>query len=344
MNREPKIEFIKSNRNKEQIVVDNKYLYNFYSSDKKGNKSYRCTSYKTINKCKSTIKLNSSNKIISYDHEHNHIISEKKAPRAKAKSEIKNKLQNLNNPLTIKAKNIYTESTNNLGLNIPEFNSLRSIINRNINKQFPKEIDNWDNIPDVHEYYKTLYGEDFLIKKSDNYLLFQSKSLANIQKNYSNNIFCDATFYAAPSISYQLLITRVESKEFNKFFTTSFCIMRNKEQKNYENIFKELINNINNFHINNRYLLKVFHCDLELGLSNAIIKVIPNIKVKFCLWHLYRALEINKNKYCNADDLDDNVNLLFKCITNLAFVDPQYTIKLYDVIFQKNTNEHFKNS
>ena len=133
MNKEPKIEFIKSNRNKDQIAVDNKYLYNFYSSDKKGNKSYRCTSYKTINKCKSTIKLNSSNKIISYNHEHNHIISDKKAPRAKAKSEIKNKLQKVNNPLTIKAKNIYEESTNNLGLNIPEYSSLRSIINRNIN-------------------------------------------------------------------------------------------------------------------------------------------------------------------------------------------------------------------
>lgn len=87
---------------------------------------------------------------------------------------------------------------------------------------------------------------------------------------------------------------------------------------------------------------KVFHYELELGLSNTIIKVIPNIKVKFGLWHLYRALKSNKNKYCNAADLDDNVNLLFKCITNLAFVDPQYTIKLYDVIFQKNTNENFK--
>ena len=81
----------------------------------------------------SLIKLNSSNQIIAYNHEHNYIISEKKAPRTKAKSEIKNKLQNLNNPLTIKAKNIYEESTNNLGLNIPEYNSLRYIINRNIN-------------------------------------------------------------------------------------------------------------------------------------------------------------------------------------------------------------------
>ena len=53
-------------------------------------------------------------------------------------------------------------------------------------------------------------------------------------------------------------------------------------------------------------------------------------------------MEVNKNKYFNADDLDDNVNLLFKCITNLVFVDPQYTIKLYDVIIQKNTNDNFK--
>ena len=62
MNKGPKLEFIKSNRNKDQLVVDNKYLYNFYCSDKKGNKSYRCTSYKTINKYKSTLKLNSTNK------------------------------------------------------------------------------------------------------------------------------------------------------------------------------------------------------------------------------------------------------------------------------------------
>ena len=48
MNREPKLDFIKSNLNKDQLVVDIKYLYNFYYSDKKGNKSYRYTSYKTI--------------------------------------------------------------------------------------------------------------------------------------------------------------------------------------------------------------------------------------------------------------------------------------------------------
>ena len=29
-----------SNRNKAQLIINNKYLYNFYISDKKGNKSY----------------------------------------------------------------------------------------------------------------------------------------------------------------------------------------------------------------------------------------------------------------------------------------------------------------
>ena len=48
----------------------------------------------------------------------------------------------------------------------------------------------------MKEYYKSLSGENFLIKKTDKYLLFQSKFLANIYINNSNNIFCDATFYA----------------------------------------------------------------------------------------------------------------------------------------------------
>ena len=197
MNIEPKLKFIKSNRNKDQLVVNNKYVYNLYSSDKKGNKSYIYTFYKTINKCKSMSKLNSTNHIVAYNQEHNHIISEKKVQRAKAKSEIKKQIQKLNN--------------------ISEFNSLRSIINMNINKQFSKEIDSWNNKSDEHEYYKNLSGENFIIKKTDNYLLFQSKSLAKIHINNSNNFFCDATFYDAPYISYKYLFQEFNLKNFISF-------------------------------------------------------------------------------------------------------------------------------
>ena len=85
----PKIDFIKSIRNKVQIIIDNKYIYTFASEDKKGNKNFKCNFYKTVNKCSSSIKLNKENNIVKYEDYHNHEISNIKASAAKAKSEIK---------------------------------------------------------------------------------------------------------------------------------------------------------------------------------------------------------------------------------------------------------------
>ena len=69
----------------------------------------------------------------------------------------------------------------------------------------------------------------FLVKKSEEVILFQSPYLPKLHLAYRENIFCDVTFYIAPSISYQLLITRIYSKDLHTFFTTSFCLMKNKE-------------------------------------------------------------------------------------------------------------------
>ena len=87
----PKIDFIKSSRNKDQLILNDKYIYYFISEDKKGNKTFKCSLYKTINKCSSYIKLDKDNNIVKYESYHNHEISTMKASAAKAKSEIKKK-------------------------------------------------------------------------------------------------------------------------------------------------------------------------------------------------------------------------------------------------------------
>ena len=117
---EPKIEFIKSKKDKTQLIIDNKYIYNFYTKDSEGRTTYRCIDFKKITKCPSLIKLEINNKIIKYEKYHNHIISDKEAPKRRAKSEIKKLIKNSNNPFILKPQDIYKESTKNLGLNIPE--------------------------------------------------------------------------------------------------------------------------------------------------------------------------------------------------------------------------------
>ena len=57
-----KIDISEKNRGKKQTIIDIKFKYNFSKLKKYKTKIYRCTEYKTLNKCKSFIILN-DNKI-----------------------------------------------------------------------------------------------------------------------------------------------------------------------------------------------------------------------------------------------------------------------------------------
>ena len=52
---EPKIEYIKSKKGQTQLIIDNKYIYNFYTKDSEGRTNYRCVDFKKITKCPSLI-------------------------------------------------------------------------------------------------------------------------------------------------------------------------------------------------------------------------------------------------------------------------------------------------
>jgi len=58
MEENPEIEISETNKGKEQIIIDKKYKYNISNIRKDNSKLYRCTEYKTLNKCKSFIILN----------------------------------------------------------------------------------------------------------------------------------------------------------------------------------------------------------------------------------------------------------------------------------------------
>ena len=114
--------------------------------------------------------------------------------------------------------------------------------------------------------------------------------------------------------------------------------MRNKEQKTYEIIFKELKENILKYSNFGEYSPKEFHCDFELAISNSFIKIFPKTKIRFCLWYMDRALE-NKSKNYIKDD--NETYMLYKSILNLPFIDPQYVDNVYNIIKEKNHNENF---
>ena len=126
------------------------------------------------------------------------------------------------------------------------------------------------------------------------------------------------------------------------FITISFSLLADKQQSIYEKLFEELNNNILNYSDTNTFYPKYYHLDFERAISNAIKIIFPNITIKFCNWHFKRNSEIHKNEICKTDvESNDNIYIL-KCITNMAFIDPDYIIDIYNKIFNEVDNNNFK--
>jgi len=75
--------------------------------------------------------------------------------------------------------------------------------------------------------------------KNINLIIFQSPFQVKLFREYNDDIFVDGTFFIASKFSYQIFITRTYAKELDSFYTTSFAILKNKEQETYK-IFKKL--------------------------------------------------------------------------------------------------------
>ncbi|KAG4091534.1 hypothetical protein H8356DRAFT_952454 [Neocallimastix lanati (nom. inval.)] len=227
-----------TNKGNEQIIINNKHKFNFSFQRKDKSKIYRCTEYKTLNKCKSLIILNNKKEVLKYESLHNHLEKEIDVSISVAKHKIKEEIKKNSIPMDIKPKHIFNAVSQEIGLICPEYSTIRSQIIRNINKQFPPNIKSFDDIPIESKYYKTKRNENFMIFKNTDLIIFQSPFQAYLFSNYHKNIFADGTFYAAPKFSYRLFITRTYVGEFNMFYTTSISILNNKKQSTYETLFK----------------------------------------------------------------------------------------------------------
>ncbi|KAL6599757.1 hypothetical protein U3516DRAFT_802829 [Neocallimastix sp. 'constans'] len=180
-----------TNRGNEQIIINKKYKFNFSFQRKDKSKIYRCTEYKTLNKCKSLIILNDKKEVLKYESLHNHLEKEIDVSISVAKHKIKEEIKKNSIPMDIKPKHIFNAVSQEMGLICPEYNTIRSQIIRNINKQFPPNIKSFDDIPIESKYYKTKRNENFMIFKNTDLIIFQSPFQAYLFSNYHKNIFAD---------------------------------------------------------------------------------------------------------------------------------------------------------
>ena len=102
----------------------------------------------------------------------------------------------------------------------------------------------------------------------------------------------------------------------------------------FTKIFKVIDENIKLFlDIGETYTVQEVHTDFEIEIGKGCKTIYPDVKIKFCIWHLLRALEINKNKLCfNEVKEKDIIFILYKIITNLYICIPNYVKPVFQLI------------
>ncbi|ORY56019.1 hypothetical protein LY90DRAFT_506925 [Neocallimastix californiae] len=222
-------------------------------------------------------------KILKYDSSHNHSEKEYDVSLSIMKHKIKDGIGKNLIPFGIKIKPLYNKISKEMGLICPEYNSIKSQISRNLNKKLLSNVITFDEIPSESEYYKTKRGENFMIFKNSNLIIFQSLFQAKLFREYNDAIFVDDTFFITPKFSYQIFITRAYAKELDSFYTTSFAILKNKEQETYTILFEKLKKNANTSNNNIIIEPKNLYFDFERGISKATKTIFPNINIKYCI-------------------------------------------------------------
>ncbi|KAG4092303.1 hypothetical protein H8356DRAFT_1405685 [Neocallimastix lanati (nom. inval.)] len=298
------IEISETNRGNKQIIINKKHKFNFSFQRKDKSKIYRCTEYKTLNKCKSLIILNDKKEVLKYESLHNHLEKEIDVSISVAKHKIKEEIKKNSIPMDIKPKHIFNAVSQEMGLICPEYSTIRSQIIRNINKQFLPNIKSFDDIPIESEYYKAKRNENFVIFKNTDLIIFQSPFQAYLFSNCHKNIFADGTFYAAPKFSYQLFITRTYVGEFNMSNTliTTINFHCDFEQEKQKNIlcYHEVKNN-NDYNVNNwNYYENIEHLtnNASESYNSYLNNIFPNKPLFYKLIYILKEEEnLSYNDY-----------------------------------------------
>ena len=70
--------------------------------------------------------------------------------------------------------------------------------------------------------------------------------------------------------------------------------------------------------------------------------IYPNVQIKYCIWHMKRALINKMNSLCKREiEEDDDLLILYNMINNLYLCHPDYVKIVFDKIKENSDNENF---
>ncbi|ORY50655.1 hypothetical protein LY90DRAFT_508487 [Neocallimastix californiae] len=206
--------------------------------------------------------------ILKYDNSHNHPEKEYDVSLSIMKYKIKDGIGKSSIPFGIKTKSLYNKISKEMGLICPEYNSIKSQISINLNKKLLSNVTTFAEIPSESEYYKTKRGENFMIFKNSNLIIFQSPFQAKLFSEYNDDIFIDAISnlpFINPEYIFDIyVIIKIkyinnnysQFLKFLEYFYKTYLVGYDMKIWNYYNNMEHITNNASE--LLNNYLNNLF--------------------------------------------------------------------------------------
>jgi hypothetical protein len=204
---------------------------------------------------------------------------------------------------------------------------LKDVIYRNINLNVECALDGYNDIPEVLQI--DIKGNRFLrydssMEDNERFIIFFSEFKRSYIPNI-NTFVVDGTLKSTPKGFGQLLV--LHGHIFGRTFPFIYILLEDKSEKSYLRAFNKC-KDLANMNVKN------IVTDLETELINALKTSFPEAEFNGCLTHLnqlaYKTVE--RMGHLNNLRKDQNYNLAFKKILNLALVPSQDMLTFYEDI------------
>ena len=138
-----------------------------------------------------------------------------------------------------------------------------------------------------------------------------------------------------PEESEDILIMRIYIENFNEYLIIEFIYMTSKTQilhKRVLSFFKSYFMNNNNLNSDDN-LFNTAHIDMELALSNAIIDIFKNCKIKYCYFHFGQCFNkrLNNKVYINLFNNNYREREIIYSLKALCLIKTEFVIPVFYV-------------
>lgn len=297
--------FIKSQQNREALLIAG-YRHTLGFVNKGGSSRWRCINRDS---CSATVTINKERNKILRQVEHtckpNYIKNNIDVVMDKCKDIVCKNYEPVQKIFEEQFRETYNEDF------VPNFQSKKDTLRRARRHFLNVQRTEFDSLNDIK--IPEILARDFLVCEdginNDKILLFCTTSLRiNIKYLKDHLFFIDGTFSRTPKPFYQIISIHVDidsNSETSNVVGIIYALLPNKLQITYERLFQLIKQHLD-------ITINKIKCDFEIGITNALKKVFPDILISGCYYHFHNAIW-RKAKALNITDTKESRSIIRIC-------------------------------